>query len=550
MGRYYPVMLDLAGVECLVVGGGRVAERKVEGLLNVGARVTVIAPRATERLAELARQGKVQHERRPFAAGDAAGHRLVIAATDDARLNAEVAGEGRRRGILVNVVDCAPESNFIVPATVRRGELVISVSTGGASPAQARRIRERLEGEFGPEWGPYLGLLEELRPQVSAVLPPGAARETVFQRLAVGPVRETLAQGEAEAARAAVSRALGEAATGLEGFVAAAVDRALAALKTACQAAAEPVKVKVGTRESKLALWQTEWVVGQLAQAHPGRPFEYVHIRTKGDKILDSPLAAIGDRGLFVKEIEEALLGGEVDLAVHSLKDVPTEVRAGLTLAAVTRRADPRDCLLSRRHASFTALPPGARLGTSSLRRVAQLKAARPDLEFVSLRGNLDTRLRKLDELDLDGIVLAAAGLERLGWTELVVERLSPDLCLPAVGQGALAIETRADDAGTVALVKVLDDPVTTACVWAERALLEVLEGGCQVPIGALALPEGDGVWLRGAVASLDGRKLVRGERRGRRDEAEALGRELGQELLARGGREILQEIRAGGSGE
>ncbi|HHW13462.1 MAG TPA: hydroxymethylbilane synthase [Firmicutes bacterium] len=307
------------------------------------------------------------------------------------------------------------------------------------------------------------------------------------------------------------------------------------------------IKVKVGTRESRLALWQTEWVVGELAKAHPDRDFEYVHIKTKGDKILDSPLAKIGDRGLFVKEIEEALLASEVDLAVHSMKDVPTEIQPGLVIAAVSRRADPRDCLLSRRHRSFAELPQGAKVGTSSLRRVAQLKAARPDLEFIPIRGNLDTRLRKLDTLELDAIVLAAAGLDRLGWTALVVERLSPDLCLPAVGQGALGVETRAGDAETLALVSVLADPVTAACVAAERAFLAELEGGCQVPIGALAELDGGGLRLRGAVASLDGDRLVRGERRGPVHSADTLGRELGQELLSRGGRDILESIRAEG---
>jgi hydroxymethylbilane synthase len=312
----------------------------------------------------------------------------------------------------------------------------------------------------------------------------------------------------------------------------------------------DQVKVKVGTRESRLALWQTEWAVAELAKAHPDREFVFVLLKTKGDKILDSPLAQIGDRGLFVKEIEEALLAGEVDLAVHSLKDVPTEVRAGLVMAAVTRRADPRDCLLSRRHRSFAELPKGAKVGTSSLRRVAQLKAARPDLEFVAIRGNLDTRLRKLETLGLDALVLAAAGLERLGCTESVVERLPLGLCLPAVGQGALGLETRAGDAGTRALVQSLGDPVTTACVAAERAFLAELEGGCQVPIGALAEPEGESLRLRGVVASLDGSRLVRGERRGAADQPEALGRALGEELLARGGWEILAAIRTEGKSE
>lgn len=313
----------------------------------------------------------------------------------------------------------------------------------------------------------------------------------------------------------------------------------------------ETVLVKVGTRESQLARWQTRWVVGQLERAHPGRSFAFVHIKTKGDKILDSPLATIGDRGLFVKEIEEALLAREVDLAVHSMKDVPTETRAGLVIAAMTSRVDPRDCLLSRRHRSFAGLPKGARVGTSSLRRVAQLQAARPDLEFVAIRGNLDTRLRKLETEGLDAIVLAAAGLERLGWTELVVERLAPELCLPAVGQGALGIETRADDHEVIDLVRALADPVSTACVTAERALLARLEGGCQVPIGALAVPEGEGrLWLRGVVASLDGRRLIRGEGRGAQSEAAAVGLAVAEDLLARGGQEILASIRAEGKND
>ena len=230
MGRYYPVMLDLARVDCLVVGGGRVAERKVESLLEVGAKVTIIAPRVTDELAKLAQAGHVQHVRRPYSAGDVGPFRLVIAATDDARLNAEVAGEARRAGLLVNVVDCAPESNFIVPAVLRRGELVIAVSTAGASPAQARRIRERFEEEFGPEWGPYLGLLEEVRPLVLANWPAGLPRETVFQRLSAGPLRELLVRNDAAALKAEVSKCLGEHADALRPAVEAAVARAISAL--------------------------------------------------------------------------------------------------------------------------------------------------------------------------------------------------------------------------------------------------------------------------------------------------------------------------------
>jgi precorrin-2 dehydrogenase/sirohydrochlorin ferrochelatase len=230
MGRYYPVMLDLAGADCLVVGGGRVAERKVESLVEVGAHVTVVAPRVTDALAGLAKSGRIQHIRWAYAAGEVSAYRMVICATDDARLNAEVAGEARRSGLLVNVVDCAPESNFIVPAVLRRGDLVISVSTGGASPAQARRIREGLEQEFGPEWGPYLGLLEELRPLIIARWPGGPSREAIFHSLSAAGLRELLLQQEGAAVLQEIERCLGEQAEELRPALEAAVARAQAAL--------------------------------------------------------------------------------------------------------------------------------------------------------------------------------------------------------------------------------------------------------------------------------------------------------------------------------
>jgi hydroxymethylbilane synthase len=292
-------------------------------------------------------------------------------------------------------------------------------------------------------------------------------------------------------------------------------------------------------------------VAERLCTAFPGLSVRLETIKTTGDKILDVPLAQVGGKALFVKEIEEALLGGSVDLAVHSMKDVPTDLPAGLTIAAVTEREDPLDVLISRTGARLRDLPSGARVGTSSLRRQAQLLHHRPDLTIVGLRGNLDTRIRKLDSQGLDAIVLAAAGVKRLGWMDRITEFLSPEVCLPAIGQGALGIEIRVPsgwgDPGppwtVTAVVAVLDHPPTHAAVLAERAFLRRLEGGCQVPFAAHARIAGDEMLLRGLVASPDGRRLVRGERRGTPGEAEAVGTALAEDLLARGATEILQAI-------
>jgi hydroxymethylbilane synthase len=289
-------------------------------------------------------------------------------------------------------------------------------------------------------------------------------------------------------------------------------------------------------------------VAERLRAALPGLAVTLETIRTTGDKILDVPLAQVGGKALFVKEIEEALLDRRVDLAVHSRKDVPTDLPAGLTIPAVTEREDPLDVLISRTGATLKDLPSGARVGTSSLRRQAQLLHHRPDVAIVGLRGNLDTRLRKLQSEGLDAIVLAAAGVKRLGWTDRITEFLSPDICLPAIGQGALGIEMqepRAESREPRApqIVKVLDHRETHAAVLAERAFLRRLEGGCQVPFAAHAEVAGGRLLLRGLVASPDGAHLVRGERCGTQDEAEATGIALAEDLLSRGAAEILRAI-------
>ena len=303
--------------------------------------------------------------------------------------------------------------------------------------------------------------------------------------------------------------------------------------------------IRIGTRGSALAVWQADYVKARLEERYPETEVSEVLMTTKGDKILDAPLAKIGGKGLFTKELEQAMLEGEIDLAVHSPKDMPTALPEGLVLAAVTRRADPGDALVSERFAHFRDLPQGARVGTSSLRRKAQLLHARPDLEIVNLRGNVHTRLRKMKEQGLDAAVLAVAGLKRLGLSDCIREVLPQSLMLPAVGQGALAVETRAEDAEMRSLLAFLNDAPTAACARAERAFLARVEGGCQVPVGVYAAPAhgGEMLHVEAVIASLDGKRLYRGEVAGLLEEAASLGRKLADELLEAGGLEILHEL-------
>lgn len=302
-------------------------------------------------------------------------------------------------------------------------------------------------------------------------------------------------------------------------------------------------KLNIGTRGSQLALWQANWVKEQLIRRHPNLDVEIHTIKTTGDKILDVPLAKVGGKGLFVKEIEEALLDGSVDLAVHSMKDVPTELPEGLGIVAVSEREDPRDAVLSGSGTPILELPKGSKIGTSSLRRQAQLFAVRPDFVIEPLRGNINTRLRKLKEGMYDAIILAMAGVSRLGWENEVTEVIDPEVMLPAIGQGALGIEARLDDQTTLDRIAFLNDDVTSSCVTAERGFLHRLEGGCQVPIAAYAVREGDEVVLTGLVASVDGKQIVRDTDRGPAAEAAELGSSLAERILEAGGREILEEV-------
>ncbi|MCC6443863.1 MAG: hydroxymethylbilane synthase [Armatimonadetes bacterium] len=305
----------------------------------------------------------------------------------------------------------------------------------------------------------------------------------------------------------------------------------------------------IGTRGSLLALTQTRLIEASLRQIFPALTFEMKIIKTTGDRITDVALSRIGDRGLFTRDLEDALLSGEVDLAVHSLKDLSSELPSGLCLAAVPERAEPWDVLITRQLPTGEdpiPLPGGAAVGSSSLRRRAQLRHHRPDLDILDVRGNLDTRLRKLDDGRYDALALAAAGLIRLGWSERIACRLPADVCLPAVGQGALGLEARSGDEAVLRYLSALEHPPSRQAVAAERAFLRVLEGGCQVPAGALGEVGGSQLRLQGMAALPDGSLLVRREETGPASDPESLGEHLASQILQNGGQEILAEVRHG----
>ena len=313
-------------------------------------------------------------------------------------------------------------------------------------------------------------------------------------------------------------------------------------------------RLVLGTRGSRLARIQSEFVADRLRQGYPGLVVELVVIKTKGDEILDTALSEIGDKGLFTKEIEQQMLDGNIDLAVHSLKDLPTELPGGLKLGAITAREDPADVLVCKiskngknckNGCKLAELPAGARILSGSLRRKAQVLHRRGDLEVLDVRGNIDTRLRKLDEGDAEAMLMAAAGLRRAGLAERITERFDPKDFLPGIGQGALAIEVRSDNEETVRLVEILEDAETRSTTTAERSMLARLEGGCQVPVGGFGWLEGEKLFLKGMVSDLAGSKLVKAQGSGPVDRAAELGVEVAEKLIAMGGGEILKEILA-----
>lgn len=301
--------------------------------------------------------------------------------------------------------------------------------------------------------------------------------------------------------------------------------------------------LRIATRKSMLALAQAEYVGERLQHANPGLQVELLKIVTQGDKILDSPLAKVGGKGLFIKALEQALLDNRADIAVHSMKDVPADLPEGLHIATICAREDPRDAFVSNSFKQFEKLPKGARIGTSSLRRQCQLSALRPDFDIVDLRGNINTRLKKLDAEEYDAIILAVAGLKRLGLSERICEYLSPEISLPAVGQGAIGMECRSDDLEVHDLIRPLNDTLTHICVTAERAMNHRLQGGCQIPIAGYGQISRAMFRLRGLVGTPDGKRIIRGEINGDPESARELGVKLADDLLAQGAGKILETL-------
>jgi hydroxymethylbilane synthase len=517
----YPVALSLRGRRVVVVGGGTVAERKVRGLLPAEAAIVVISPQAVPALVSLAESGAVQWERRAYGRGDLAAAFLAFAATDDAATNAAVVAEAREAGILVNDASEHDRGDFSTPAVHRAGPLTVAVDSSGLAPGFAKRIRDELALQFDTRYARAAATLGALRERVGAVVP---------AELRAGVMREL------------AGRDIDELAAMPPGAIEHEVERSAETLANVVPHSARPLVC--ASRASALAMTQSRAVMARLATA--GIPSTLLEITTRGDAVQDRSIAAIGTDNVFVTELELALRERRADYAVHSCKDLPSLLAEDMSLAAITVREDARDAFCSDRFAAFADLPSGARVGTSSPRRRAQLAPLRPDLRYDDVRGNVDTRLRKLREGMYDAIVLACAGLNRLGVRARYTVPFPVDQLTPAVGQGALAIETRRDDPLAQRLDAALTDPATAIAVRAERAFLRTLRGGCQAPVGAHAIWSDGRLTLTAAIGAADGRPVVRGSRNAELAidaiaGAEELGAALAGSLLAEGGAELLR---------
>jgi hydroxymethylbilane synthase len=525
----YVIALALAGRRAVVVGGGAVAERKVRGLLAAGADVAVVAPDATPTIRALAAGGGIELIARAFCAGDLDGATLVFAATDADEVNAEVVAAARARGILVDDPSDAARGDFSTPVVYRCGPLTIAVDTAGASPSFARRVRDEIAARFDERYARATATLRRMRVYARDAIDP-AWRAAVLRRVAEGDVGE-LASMNPAAAEDAVDAAALELRAGSS-------DRNGSVGR----------ELICASRGSALALKQARAVMARLAAL--GIPSTVATISTQGDEVHDRSLASFGGDGVFVKELERALRERRADYAVHSCKDLPGTLPSDMRIAAIGKREDPRDAFCSERYASFEDLPAGAIVGTSSPRRRALLLAARPDLRFEDLRGNVDTRLRKLRDGHYDAIVLAMAGLIRLGLRATHTNPFDTQVLVPAVGQGALAIECRADDETLAAtLAEAFGDRKSTIAVAAERAFLRRLRAGCAVPVGALATyGEDETLAIFGAIAAADGSRVLRDGRTAAAADtgaAEALGDALAGGLLDAGGDDLLSPAHA-----
>ncbi|MDP9110211.1 MAG: hydroxymethylbilane synthase, partial [Candidatus Eremiobacteraeota bacterium] len=470
-----PLTLHLDGRVVLLVGGGAVARRKAETLIEAAAPVRLVSPQIDSALRiSLASSGAEIHER-AFRTEDLDGAALAIAATSDDRVNAQVVSEARARGILACDASDARRGNVTMQAIVRVGELTFTVDTGGASPAFTSRVARELRDRFGEGYAAAARTLAQMRTYVKAVLPP-AERGAVLRTLAEKPIERLATLNPAEA-----EHEVEDAIEHLRGIH----DRVT------------PGSVICASRASRLAMIQARSIAAKLAQS--GTATTILNVATTGDRSQDRPIADLGAENVFVAELEIALRERRADYAVHSCKDLPSELAPDMHIAAISKREDPRDAFCSERFADFWQLPPGARVGTSSARRKAQLATLRDDLSYVDIRGNVDTRLRKLGEGDFDAIVVAMAGLSRLGSAARFTVPFDVDQLVPAVAQGALAAETRAEDRELATrLREAVNDLPSELCVLAERAALRALRGGCQSPIGIHACLDGSTVHILG----------------------------------------------------
>lgn len=531
--QLYPVSLRLSGRPCLVVGAGEVAWRKARSLVEAGAAVTVAAPAAGAEIRAAAARGDVRLVEAAFEPHLLEGQVLCIAATDDKRVNAHVAEEARRRGVLVNVVDAPLLSDFDVPAVARRGRLQLAVSTQGESPLLAARLRDRLLADLGPEYGVLTDIVGHVRRELLEAAGCGEAAEGDDRRgrleaaveAALGPeVALALKAGRPERAEALVRRAAG---------------------------LRDEREWRVGCRGSELARRQAQLALEAMHRGSVER-YRLVIIRTSGDAGAGLSPEGPGPVGAFTGELEKALAAGTIDFAVHSLKDLPTELSPGLVLAAVLTRGDPREALVSREGKTLAELPAGAVVGTSSTRREALVRRRRPDLVCRPLRGNVETRLRRLEDGDFDAIVLAAAGLERLGLTDRVTEFFDPTDFVPAAAQGFIAVECRASDDEALAAAAAAEDGSARLAAEAERAFLRRLGAGCHAPAGAYARLRPDGcLVIDGIALRPDGRQTVEGRAEAVVKDSGAaarLGAELAEDLLRRGAAGLI--FPGGGAGE
>ena len=523
---HFPVNLAMSGRLVTIIGGGKVALRKALALRAAGAHLRIVAPVVEDEIASTFGAKPNEVKTRAYRAGDLDGSMLVVAATGDGGVNASVLAEARALGILCSDAADPAGGDFTFPAILRLDDVTIAVDTAGASPGFAKRILADLAQRLDPQYGRAAAALRAMRDYARGVLS-AAERSPVMNALAALPLNEL-----AHMNRLGAEHRVDEMAQEIRGIT-----------------PAPPTNTLVcASRGSQLALAQTRTVAARLALG--GIATTILTVSTLGDRVVDRSISAIGEENVWVKELELALRDGSAQYAVHSCKDLPSTLAPDMVLVAISAREDARDAFCSERFESFAMLPPGSRVGTSSVRRRAQLRSLRDDLQYIDIRGNVDTRLRKLREGSYDAIVLAMAGLRRLGVTAKFTVAFDPLEMVPATGQGALAIEMLASQADSQPRIRAaINDPQAELAVLAERAALSRLRGGCDAPVGIHAAVQAGSLDIRGVVVSLDGLRIVRANRNAPASvlaDAVALGESLAEGLLASGAESILAS--AGGS--